>query len=130
MRYSFPVLAVVLSLASGVLQAQGLDRAIFEHESDGQAANCSAGTVMGLRADGDGFLAVRSGPGPDFRKLGELRNGDRVTIFNGEGDWLAILVPGGRIDQGDACQRVGPRRQVSGPGLGWVHRNWIGDIIP
>lgn len=117
-------------LAPGILPAQGLDRAIFEHESDGQAANCSAGTVMGLRADGDGFLAVRSGPGSDFRKLGEVRNGDRVTILDAEGEWLAILVPGGRIDQADACQRVGPRRQVSGPGLGWVHGNWIGDIIP
>ena len=50
--------------------------------------------------------------------------------FGAEGDWLAVLVPGGRIDQADACQRVGPRRQISGAGLGWAHRNWIGDIIP
>ena len=130
MRRSSALVVAGFCLFPTVLPAQGLDRPVFEHESDGQAANCSAGTVMGLRADGDGFLAVRSGPGSDFRKLGELSNGDRVTIFGAEGDWLAVLVPGGRIDQADACQRVGSRRQISGAGLGWAHRNWIGDIIP
>lgn len=130
MRRSAVCLAIGYAVLPSVSFAQGLDRPIFEQASDGQAANCSAGMVMGLRADGDGFLAVRSGPGSIFRKLGELHNGDRVTIFGGEGEWLSVLVPGGRIDQGDACRRSGPRREVSGSGLGWVHRNWIGDIIP
>ena len=43
---------------------------------------------------------------------------------------LAILAPGGQIDQQDACARVGPERPLSGAGLGWAHGNWIGDIIP
>lgn len=125
-----PVFAAILSVLPTFLPAQGLDVPIFEHESDGEAANCGVGTVMGLRADGDGFLAVRSGPGSQFLKLGEVHNGDRVTIFGGQGDWLAIAVPGGQVDQDNVCARVGPRRQLSGSGLGWVHKNWIGDIIP
>ncbi|AUH33223.1 SH3 domain-containing protein [Paracoccus tegillarcae] len=128
--FSGTAAAVALTIACGAASAQQLDVPIFEHESDGQAANCSAGTVMGLKADGDGFLSIRSGPGGNYRKLGELHNGDRITIFNGSGEWLGIAIPGGQIDQGNACQRVGPRRQLTGSGLGWVHSNWVGDIIP
>src|SRR5690606_14915432 len=103
---------------------------IYEMESDGEGANCAEGTVIGLRADGDSFLAVRTGPGTNFRKIGELRNGDRVKIFQDRDGWHGVLVPGGRIDQSDACGRKGPMRQVSGSGLGWVHGRWIGNIIP
>lgn len=132
MRMPTPLsfIAAILLAAPGAVLAQGLDVPIYEWETDGQAANCGAGNVMGLKAGGDGFLAVRSGPGSGYRQLGALHNGDRVTIFGGDGDWLAVLVPGGQIDQGDACARVGPRRVLSGSGLGWVHRNWVGDIIP
>jgi hypothetical protein len=123
-------LLAMAALGPVAAKAQHLDVPIFEAKSDGEAANCMAGTVMGLKAGGDGFLAVRSGPGAEYPKLGEIHNGDRVTIFEGSGDWWGILVPDGRLRQGDACARVGPRRQVSGSGLGWVHGKWIGNIIP
>ena len=82
MRRSAVCLAIGYALLPSVSFAQGLDRPIFEQASDGQSANCLAGTEMELCADSD------------------------------------------------ACRRSGPRREVSGSGLGWVHRNWIGDIIP
>ena len=129
--FIFRVLALsALGIAPMALVAQGLDVPIYEFESDGEAANCGAGTVMGLKAGGDGFLAVRTGPGASYRKIGELRNGDRVTIFGAQGDWLTVLVPGGKVSPDDACQRVGPKRQLSGSGLGWVHKRWVGNIIP
>lgn len=123
-------LLVAFSLSAPPLAAQTLDVPIYEYEADGQTANCAGGTVMGLKAGGDGFLAVRTGPGTKYRKIGELHNGDRVTIFGGQDGWLAVLVPNGQIDQRDACQRVGPQRRLSSSGLGWVHRRWVGDIIP
>lgn len=123
-------LLVAFTLSAQPLAAQTLDVPIYEAETDGQAANCAAGTVMGLKANGDGFLAVRTGPGSKYRKIGELHNGDRVTIFGGQSDWLAVLVPNGQLDQNDACGRVGPKRRLSGSGLGWVHSRWVGDIIP
>lgn len=128
----FGRVAAVLAagLAPALLAAQALDVPIFEQESDGEAANCSVGTVMGLKAGGDGFLALRSGPGAGYRKLGELYNGDRVTIFEGRDGWLAVAAPGTRVSPADACSRVGPRRQLSGEGLGWAHGGWVGDIIP
>ena len=128
--YSLVLAPLALVISGATVMAQQLDVPIHEYESDGQAANCSQGTVMGLKTDGDGFLAVRSGPGSNYRKLGEVHNGDRLTIFEGRDGWYGIAVPGGQIDQADVCQRVGPRRQISGRGLGWVHGNWVGNIIP
>lgn len=124
------VILAVVALAAAAPAAVALDVPIYESETDGQAANCGMGTVMGLKAGGDGFLAVRSGPGAGYRKLGELHNGDRVMIIDGRDGWLGIVVPGGRVDQRDYCARVGPKRKLSGSGLGWVSGKWIGDIIP
>ena len=49
-----------------------LDVPITEEGGDGQMANCSSSTVYGLEAGEDGFLAVRSGPGTQYRKIDEL----------------------------------------------------------
>ncbi|WP_175534764.1 hypothetical protein [Thiocapsa roseopersicina] len=46
--FIFRVLALsALGIAPTALAAQGLDVPIYEFESDGEAANCGAGTVMG-----------------------------------------------------------------------------------
>jgi len=80
-------LFTALSLLATPLAAQVLDVPIYEAESDGQAANCGGGKVIGLKAGGDGFLAVRTGPGSNYRKIGELHNGDSVMIFDEKNGW-------------------------------------------
>ena len=124
---SFPVLLAIFAPSAS---AETLDVPIYEDASDGQAANCGGGTVMGLKKGGDGFLAVRTGPGANYRKIGELHNGDRVSIIETRDGWYGVIVPGGSVDQTDACRRAGPRRKLSGSGLGWVSGRWIGDIYP
>lgn len=39
--------------------------------------------VRGLDPKGDGFLAVRVGPGSNYRMIDRLYNGDRVYVFQG-----------------------------------------------
>ncbi len=68
------------------------------------------GTVRGLSshynpATGSGFLAVRAGPRSSASQLGELFNGDEVTIVGQRGSWY-------RID-------------AEGVGLGWVFSRYI-----
>lgn len=68
------------------------------------------GTVHGLGsyydpATGAGFLAVRAGPRVSASQIGELFNGDEVTIVEQSGRWY-------RID-------------AAGIGLGWAHSRWI-----
>ncbi|MCP1168961.1 SH3 domain-containing protein [Limimaricola litoreus] len=78
---------------------------------DAQAACFGVATVMGLDPNGDGFLAVRTGPGTQYPKIAEIHNGDRVGTYAARGQWQAISF--GSQDR-----------------LGWVHANWLGNYIP
>ncbi|EKE44254.1 hypothetical protein OCGS_1770 [Oceaniovalibus guishaninsula JLT2003] len=78
---------------------------------DAEAACFGVARVMGLDPQGDGFLAVRTGPGSDYPQIGAVHNGDRVGIYDKRGAWYAISFgPGNR--------------------LGWAHGNWLGDFVP
>lgn len=108
---SIVIIALALTLGS-TAQAQQLDVPIVPYcdQATTEAACSGAGTVMGLDPDGDGFLAVRSGPGSNYRMIDKLVNGNRVAIINGQGNWLAVEYGNGR--------------------QGWAHGNWIGNRIP
>ena len=94
-----------LVLAGGMAEAQQLD-VEFPIPEDGQAAGCAGSQVAGLDPNGDGFLAVRTGPGTDFRKIDELHNGDTVRTCAKSGAWIGVYY--GK-----------PRR------VGWVHGKWL-----
>ena len=72
--------------------------AAFALPSAAVAQEC-IGTVAGLSrvydpSTGSGFLAVRAGPTRSATQLGELFNGDRVSIFDRQGNWYRVYVPG------------------------------------
>ncbi len=121
---------VFLMIFAGGAAAQGLDVPIHEMAGDGQAATCGISEVSGLKPGGDGFLALRSGPGAKYRKLGELHNGDRVTEIERRGDWVGIAVSKAGVKERDLCGNNGPKRQITGRGLGWVHGNWLKYLYP
>lgn len=104
--------AAALLLVAPAATAQRLDVPIVPYcdQATTQAACSGVATVMGLDPNGDGFLAVRTGPGTKFRMIDKLYNGERVTTINGEGRWWGVEYRGGR--------------------QGWVHGNWLGDHIP
>jgi hypothetical protein len=108
-RGAATALALILGLPAA---AQQLDVPVPIPASDGQTATCASSVVGGLDPNGDGFLAVRSGPGTEFRKIGELNNGDLVYTCDARGDWIGIKY---RYPQPGA---------PAGPG-GWVHGNWL-----
>lgn len=101
------VLIAALFIPSGITLAQQLE-VDFHILEDDQAAGCLGAQVVGLDPNGDGFLAVRSGPGADYRKIDELHNGDTVRPCASKGAWHGIYY-------GE------PRRK------GWVHGNWLGN---
>lgn len=91
--------------------ANKLDVQIMEEDGGGQLATCASSTVAGLSVDGDGFLAVRSGPGSQYRKLAEFHNGDVVC-----GD-----------PKSDECASTNTR-PVTNSKKGWVHTKWLKDL--
>ncbi|GFO83460.1 MAG: hypothetical protein A49_30870 [Methyloceanibacter sp.] len=89
---------------------------------------CGAqGVVRGLDPKGDGFLAVRSGPGSKHAMLDKVYSGDMVNLCDQRGDWLGVVYSHETKDCGVGTPW--PRRQVySGPcRSGWVYRKFVAD---
>ncbi|NKX43287.1 SH3 domain-containing protein [Roseicyclus persicicus] len=67
------------------------------------AAGDCTGHVVGVRplsqynhAAGNGFLAVRTGPGTQYPQLGELYLGDEIAVWAREGGWYQVQCMSGR----------------------------------
>lgn len=117
------ILAIVLVMAPLAL-AQSLDVPIIERAVD-DLDTCLLAQVAGLKADGDGFLAVRSGPSGKFSKIDELHNGDRVWVFETRGKWLGVVYGVASL----SCSPISQDRLLSHKGKhGWIHKNWIGAL--
>ncbi|MEM1376071.1 MAG: SH3 domain-containing protein [Pseudomonadota bacterium] len=118
------VLALALTLTAAFVaptSAQQLDLPVIE-KTEGDLDTCALAEVRGLNPNGDGFLAVRSAPGTEYRELDRVYNGDRVWVFNQVGDWFGIVygvdeVECGPIDVNDPVRTEGKQ--------GWVHQNWV-----
>lgn len=106
-RRGFLVPFIICATLAWPVAAQQLDVDFFILEDD-QAAGCLTAYVTGLDPKGDGFLAVRSGPGADYREIDALHNGDMVRPCEVKGAWRGVYY-------GE------PRRK------GWVHGKWLVD---
>lgn len=105
---------------SSVRAGSPIDVPVTEHASDGQMSSCSSSKVAGLDPEGDGFLAVRSGPGTKHRKVAEVHNGDLVYVFEMRGDWAGVVY--GRSTVNCASTKT---RQVPHRTQGWVHKRFL-----
>ena len=66
------------------------------------AGDCT-GHVTGVRplsqynhAAGNGFLAVRTGPGSQNAQIGELYLGDEISVWERQGNWLHVYCMSGQ----------------------------------
>lgn len=86
----------------------------------------SVGQVARLNPNGDGFLAVRSGPSTDYGKIDELYNGDTVFLCDQEGRWHGVVY--GSEDCGVGSPM--PRRQAYNGTCraGWIFDRYV-DVI-
>lgn len=94
----------------------------------GEVDACGAvGQVKGLRANGDGFLAVRNGPGPSFGVVDKVHNGQLLYLCDSAdgGKWWGVVYSTG----GDDCGVTTPipkNRSYSGRcKVGWVRASWV-----
>jgi hypothetical protein len=102
-------------------------------EANQEYDSCDGATVKGLNPQGDGFLAVQSGPRINYPRVDKLHNGDRVITCDTYGDWFAVVYPGpGRtMESCDDWFDRNRRKTVPYTGpcrSGWVHKNWLGDF--
>lgn len=85
----------------------------------------STGVVAGLNPAGDGFLAVRSGPGTGHSIQDKIRNGQGVIFCDQRGSWVGIVYS----KKGTSCGVSSPiarRQPYRGPcRSGWVHEKYL-----
>jgi len=89
----------------------------------------SQGVVKGLDPQGgDGFLAVRGGPGSGYAMLDKVYNGYILNLCDQRGNWLGVVYSHETMDCGVGTPW--PRRQAyTGPcRSGWVYRKYVGDF--
>lgn len=105
-------------------QAKDLEVPILERSQE-DLDTCAVGQVRRLKAQGDGFLAVRTGPASNFRKIDELHNGDLVWIFDQRSDWYGVVYGVAEL----SCSPIDRDRFLPDWGKrGWIHSNWV-DVI-
>ncbi|SDY29863.1 hypothetical protein SAMN04487939_101701 [Lysobacter sp. yr284] len=88
----------------------------------------STGRVRGLKAEGDGFLAVRAGPGADYAMLDKLGNGRLVYLCGSRGRWTAVVYapPGADASACGVSWAIAEVEVYRGPcESGWVNTAWI-----
>lgn len=103
------------------VQAQGLDVEIIER-ADADFDTCSLGQVKGLKVNGDGFLAVRSGPSSKFQKIDELYNGNKVWLFEERKGWYGVVYGVDEL----SCSPIKKSRPLRKKGKkGWIYGKFV-----
>lgn len=91
-----PILAAVLALALIAPALAGQNSVPVYARGNGDESQAldacgSSGTVLGLDPNGDGWLAVKAGPGLDFARVDKLYNGQDVVICDQVGPWFGVV---------------------------------------
>ena len=94
-------------------------------QASGVTDACAYGVVFGLAAGGDGFLAVKAGPGLRYGRIDKLYNGEPVYLCADAGDWWGIVYTRKLLD----CKISTPWPRTlpyAGPcRSGWARKKWI-----
>ena len=113
--------------AASIAQQQGVP-VIAGQDSDYDACG-TQGVVRGLDPQGgDGFLAVRAGPGSGYAMRDKVYNGYILNICDERGQWLGVVYSHETMDCGVGTPW--PRAAAyTGPCLaGWVFRKYVTDF--
>jgi hypothetical protein len=79
-----------------------------------------ATTFCNIPQTSDGFVALRSGPGPDNRMIGKMRPGDEVMLDINETDrWIQVT-----WWRGQDRHEKGFEHKA---GFGWMHKRFVGE---
>lgn len=101
---------------------------IGTHEQPDLDACLSIGEVSGLKPGGDGFLAVRSGPGTKYALTDKLVAGRRFHLCDEKagGEWLGIVYSDDDdTDCGVSSPIESPRDYRGECKSGWVNKRWV-----
>jgi hypothetical protein len=86
------------------------------------------GVVRGLDPRGDGFLAVRAGPGSTFAKVDEVYADQLLNVCDDRGKWLGVVYSHESEDCGVSTPWPRPAAYTGPCRSGWVYRTYVKDF--
>ena len=107
-----------------VAQRVRLDVPVMIGAEPDEDACGGVGAIRGINRYGDGFIAVRSGPGIGYRIIDKIyQNGTRVAMCDSHGRWEGIVYGNGNCGTGSPV----PRRQPYNGEcrVGWVYGKYV-----
>jgi len=82
------------------------------------------GIVKGISRHGDGFVAVRSGPGTGYERIDKLdRNGQNVVVVDTKGKWKGIVY--GQANCANSVLKYRGKNYNGSCKKGWVYGKYI-----
>jgi hypothetical protein len=129
-HFTNAALLVAMSAAAFAAMAAKRDVPVIVGEQEDLDACGGWAEVSGLNPKGDGFLAVRGGPGTDHALRDRLREGDGFFVCgtSRDGAWMAIVYPraGQTAETCDVSGAVPEAHAYRGPcASGWVNAAWV-----
>lgn len=97
---------------------------VIEADLDFDACGAN-GIIEGLDPGGDGFLAVRGGPGSKYAEIDRLFSGEQVYLCAEKGKWLGVVYSKRRRDCNVSTPWISTQPYTGPCRSGWVHRNWV-----
>ena len=129
------IMKKILILASLLASFVYADRPfmVTEYGVDSHGIICDGmGKIRGIDKHGDGFVAVRSGPGSKYRMKDKLtKNGKYLAICEYVGNWIAVIYTDTPLETyQDKCGLVSDmslrRHEYKGScKTGWVYKKYI-----
>jgi len=117
--------AVLISTLATVSAAQS-QTAVHIGGEPGADACGGWGKVKGLNPAGDGFLAVRSGPGVRNAMIDKIHNGQQIWFCDQKGSWIGIVYSQSKNTDCQVSSPIMPRKRYAGPcKSGWVHEKYV-----
>ena len=126
----FSTFSVPIPMGQAVVD-EGAFRPVFYGGHASTQACARKGLVDGLAARRGELVAVRKGPGREFKPVNSLLNGDIVWICDAKSEWVGVVFKP-KDDPTAECgttQQEDRRLPYAGPcRSGWVHRQWIRSV--
>jgi hypothetical protein len=122
------IAALALACLPAATLAQDASVPVIAGQIHGYDACGLVGVVRGLDPRGDGFLAVRAGPGSNYDKIDEVYNDQRLTVCDDRGKWLGVVYSHESEDCGVSTPWPRPAAYTGPCRSGWVYRTYVKDF--
>lgn len=122
------IFAILLLICSFQIAADNFVIPVIVGGDNNLDACPSLGVVSGLKSEGNGFLAVRSGANFKYALIDKLLEGQKVFICNvsTDGNWFGVVYSRENIDDCGVSTPVTPAQPYKGKcKSGWVDAHSI-----